>query len=427
MLSYATCITLALDTLGGASKALTIRQIYAFFESHDASIPMVAKPNWKTSVRHTLSGHNCFYQEVQGVRRLWLYTETKLPKPTKNVMARYRKLASSREQGELDHRLMSAFLASVRDDSKARSGSTASIADSLNSSHGSASSLLHGDMQRILSFSRQNTHSRVQAGSLIRSLSDGNLLSQQSRASTTSSLSQANPPNSWTSALIPPGQGVANNTSAAPIGNNGSLYDQINATFANLAQHNALAQFLQGHQQPQPQTSSGLANEGQPSFLDQLSQLQASISSSLATTSAPQTRVASSTASAANIQHWAAAYASQLLTQQQPAPTTQSSQQTETAPARSSHDSILNALNQQSPGAPSLSNSELFASLGLLPEGGSSPSQDHLLQHPLSMSTPNLFDSTQLSTPVLSRAADHAPKSPLRSPFLAPHAARPEL
>jgi hypothetical protein len=103
MLSYATCIALSLETLGGAARALTIRQIYAFFESHDGSIPMVAKPNWKTSVRHTLSGHNCFYQESQGVRRLWLFHEDKLPKPTKNVITRYRKLASSREEGELDH------------------------------------------------------------------------------------------------------------------------------------------------------------------------------------------------------------------------------------------------------------------------------------------------------------------------------------
>lgn len=103
MLSYATCITMALETLGGESKSLTIRQIYAFFESHDGIIPMVSKPNWKTSVRHTLSGHSCFFQEAHGVRRLWLFKEDKLPKPTKTVLARYRKLALAREQGHLDH------------------------------------------------------------------------------------------------------------------------------------------------------------------------------------------------------------------------------------------------------------------------------------------------------------------------------------
>ncbi|EDQ90651.1 uncharacterized protein MONBRDRAFT_24248 [Monosiga brevicollis MX1] len=115
MLSYATCICLALEANGGSMRALSIRQIYAFFESHEAAIPMVQKPNWRTSVRHTLSGHQCFYQLTQGMQRLWCFDEDKLPRPTRATLLKFRMLLRSRPEGAAEPNLLEAFLCNIRD------------------------------------------------------------------------------------------------------------------------------------------------------------------------------------------------------------------------------------------------------------------------------------------------------------------------
>ena len=107
MLTYTTVIAIALDS--APDKRLPLREIYRFFAAHADSIPLVNRPNWKNSVRHTLSGHPCFGKVPPPLgakaSRTWLLIESKLPRCSVQPLSAYRDVmgrASANRDADMD-------------------------------------------------------------------------------------------------------------------------------------------------------------------------------------------------------------------------------------------------------------------------------------------------------------------------------------
>ena len=94
MLTYTTVIAIALDS--APDKRLPLKEIYRFFLAHSDSISLVQRPNWKNSVRHTLSGHPCFEKVPPPpnakASRTWLLVESRLPRCSIQPLHAYREV-----------------------------------------------------------------------------------------------------------------------------------------------------------------------------------------------------------------------------------------------------------------------------------------------------------------------------------------------
>eukprot|EP00045_Choanoeca_perplexa_P003172 m.28976 g.28976 ORF g.28976 m.28976 type:complete len:292 (+) comp11905_c0_seq1:54-929(+) len=95
--SYAVCLALGMEALttNDAKRkklGLTTGQLYAFMEQHSDRIPSVGRKNWKSGLRHCLSGHRAFYQPE--AHRTWRMKEKYLPKPACVALKRLRRIAS---------------------------------------------------------------------------------------------------------------------------------------------------------------------------------------------------------------------------------------------------------------------------------------------------------------------------------------------
>eukprot|EP00730_Choanoeca_flexa_P009682 TRINITY_DN12862_c0_g1_i1.p1 TRINITY_DN12862_c0_g1~~TRINITY_DN12862_c0_g1_i1.p1 ORF type:complete len:332 (+),score=62.64 TRINITY_DN12862_c0_g1_i1:283-1278(+) len=103
--SYAVCLALGMEALTRNNQklrdlGLTTAQLYAFMEQHAENIASVSRKNWKSGLRHCLSGHRAFYQPE--AHRTWRMKEKYLPKSALVALKRLRRIMSSHPDFDID-------------------------------------------------------------------------------------------------------------------------------------------------------------------------------------------------------------------------------------------------------------------------------------------------------------------------------------